>query len=163
MFSVLFLYYLICCCCCSRKCSSILYSVVKLLKSPEKKSQDHPEERVSSYELVCDEVTKIQIEFYRCQNDFRHWLHKRIQIESIMENGGSCLSLFETITSSNYFGVNRVWKLTHHTKGEGVAGFRHGQTLDHLRSHPWKRAHQGHVRCVRQELRCPKVTDLRHQ
>lgn len=51
--------------------------------------------------------------------------------------------------------------VTHHTVGESVTLFRHRQTLDHLRSHPGKRAHQGHVRCVGQELGCPKITDLK--
>lgn len=52
------------------------------------------------------------------------------------------------------------WCATHHTIGEGVTSLRHRQALDHLGGHPGKRAHQGHVCCVGQELRRPEITDL---
>lgn len=68
----------------------------------------------------------------------------------VVENG-ECRRILSS-WSQNEPGVSGALDPTHHTKGEGVAGFRHGQTLDHLRSHPRERAHQGHVRCVRQEL-----------
>lgn len=50
--------------------------------------------------------------------------------------------------------------VTHHAVGERVAGLGHRQTLDHLRSHPGKRAHQRHVCRVVQEPGCPEITDL---
>lgn len=50
--------------------------------------------------------------------------------------------------------------VTHHTIGESVTSLRHRQALDHLWSHPGKRAHQGHVCCVGQKFGCPKITDL---
>lgn len=64
LFSVLLLYYLICCC--WYKCSFILYSVVKLLKSSEKKTGPH---RRTSEFLVW--VSEQQISFYRRLNNFR--------------------------------------------------------------------------------------------
>lgn len=116
--------------------------------------------------LVCNEVTNYRYYFTDakmiletgCINKFKsnvfYLLWRKVDVAWCF------LRLF---MSQNDSGVNGVLNLTHHTKGEGVTGFRHGQTLDHLRSHPRKRAHQGHVCCVRQELRCPKITDLRRQ
>lgn len=51
--------------------------------------------------------------------------------------------------------------VTHHAVGERVAGLGHRQTLDHLRSHPGKCAHQRHVCRVVQEPGCPEITDLK--
>ena len=51
--------------------------------------------------------------------------------------------------------------VTHHTVGVCVTCLRHRQALDDLRSHPGESTHQGHARCVRQEPRCPKITDLK--
>lgn len=51
--------------------------------------------------------------------------------------------------------------MTHHTIGEGVTGLRHRQALDRLWGHPGKSAHQRHVCCVREEPRCPEITDLK--
>lgn len=53
--------------------------------------------------------------------------------------------------------------VTHHSVGERVAGLGHRQTLDDLRGHPGKRAHQRHVRRVGQEPGRPEITDLKKQ
>lgn len=52
---------------------------------------------------------------------------------------------------------------THHAIGVGVAGLRDRQALNDFRSHPGKSAHHRHMGGMGQELRCPKVTNLKSQ
>lgn len=52
-------------------------------------------------------------------------------------------------------------RITHHTIRKSVTGLRHRQALDDFWRHPGKCANQGHVCRVGQELRRPKITNLR--
>lgn len=52
-------------------------------------------------------------------------------------------------------------KPTHHAVGVGVAGLGHRQALNDLRSHPGESSHHCHVGGVGEELRRPKVANLK--